>query len=115
MSAPASAPVRRPSAVIGVALGCLPIVIAVVAAYGIVHCRIAPMSYGYCSGSEVGTALTIAVIALCGWGLELLAAIVCLLLRRFRPVGVGLLSMGILFLPLFIAAIYIAAFLTSGR
>jgi hypothetical protein len=101
--------------VIGVALGYLPIVVAIVAAYGIVHCRIGPMSYGYCSGSEVGTALTIAVIALVGWGLEMLAAIVCLLLRRFRPVGVGLLSMSVLFLPLFIAAIYIGAFLTIGR
>jgi len=101
--------------VIGVGLGCLPIVIALVAAYGIVHCRIGPMSYGYCSGSEVGTALTIAVIALVGWGLEMLAAIVCLLLRRFRPVGAGLLSMSILFLPLFIAAIYIGAFLIIGR
>lgn len=115
MSAPLTAPARRPSAVIGVALGCLPIVIAVAAAYGIVHCRIGPMSYGYCSGSEVGTALTIAVIALCGWGLEVLAAIACLLLRRLRPVGVGLLSMSVLFVPLFIAAIYIGSFLTIGR
>ncbi len=115
MSAPLTTPARRPSAVIGVALGCLPVVIAFTAAYGIVHCRIGPMSYGYCSGSEVGTALTIAVIALCGWGFEMLAAIVCLLLPRFRPVGAGLLSMSILFLPLFIAAIYMGAFLTIGR
>ena len=112
---PAMLPAGRPPAVIGVLLGCLPVVVAVVAAFGIVHCRIGPMSYGYCSGSEQGTVLTIGVIALGSWVLELLATITCFVLRRFRRVGAGLLVMSILFVPLSVLALYAEAFFIIGH
>ncbi len=112
---PPTLPAGRPPAVIGVLIGCLPVVVAVVAAYGIVHCRIAPMSYGYCSGSEQGAVLTTGVIALGSWALELLATIICLVLRRFRRVGVGLLIMSILFVPLSVGALYAEAYVIIGH
>jgi hypothetical protein len=112
---PPTQPTHRPSVMLGIAIGCLPIVVAVVAAFGIVHCRMGPMSYGYCSGADQGRILTISVIALCGWVLELLAGIIGLIPRHLRRVGIGLLVMAALFLPLSIMALYTEAFFLIGH
>lgn len=108
-------PVPRPSAAIGVVIGCLPVAAAVVAAFGIAQCRIGPMSYGYCSSAEQGTALTMGAVALAGWVLELLAAIVCVMFHRVRLIGVGLFVMSVLFPPLAIMALYAASFFIIGH
>lgn len=101
--------VNGPPFTVGVLVGCVPILIAVAAAIGIVHCRIGPTSYAYCSSADAYRVLGISVVALGSVALELVVGLLCLLTRRLRRLGAGLLVMVVAFLPVAILALYIAS------
>src|SRR5262245_58648708 len=103
----------RPSILLGVVIGCLPVQLAVIAAVGVMQCNVGIMSIYSCSNADTAQVIHVGVISLIGWVLELLTGLIFLFSRQLRRVGGGLLIMAGLFLPLATLPPYITHALPS--
>lgn len=104
------AAVSGPPFQLGILIGCVPILIAVGAAIGVVHCHVGPMSFGYCSSGAEELVLSLGLLALGSAALELLVGLSSLLVRRVRRLGAGLVLMALVFIPASVLALYAVAF-----